>query len=338
MRLAVIGLGRMGRFYAQAVATRVPNARLTAVVDPDPATRRAVQSRFGVEHAFPEPIAALERHDVDAVIVATPTVSHAEIVIAAADAGKAVFCEKPLALTVAQTRMVQTAAQRAGVLLQVGFMRRFDADYQRARELIESGQIGRPLTFAAVGRDPSCPPLEYADPAHSGGLLVDMGIHDFDLARWMMSSEVQRVSAQGGVLVYDQLREVGDVDTALVTLRFASGALGSIDMSRTACYGYDIRAEVVGTEGAVRVGWPAAAAHDREIRAPVAPPADDDETPHFVRRFDAAYRAQIEAFVACVRNDQPPPISGQDALAAIQIAEAAREALESGQLVDVPAE
>ncbi|HEX8967097.1 MAG TPA: Gfo/Idh/MocA family oxidoreductase, partial [Chloroflexota bacterium] len=229
---------------------------------------------------------------------------------------------------------VLEAVEQAGVLLQVGFMRRFDPAYQRAKALIDAGRIGQPVTFKAVGRDPACPPQAYADPAHSGGLLVDMAIHDFDLARWLMASEVERVSADGGVLVCEQLRQVGDIDNAVVNLRFASGALGNVEVSRTAAYGYDIRTEVLGSAGAVTVGAPPSAA-DVEVRTPVTEAPDADDTPHFVRRFGVAYRAQIEHFVDCVQRQRAPLVGGADALAAIEIAHAATVSVRRGTPVMV---
>ena len=268
MRVAVVGLGRMGRFYAQTIASLGPDIQLAAVADPDPVARAAVKSELspglGVPIATAEPGDIFGRADIDAVIIATPTSTHAELVVAAAQAGKAIFCEKPLALSLEQTHAALAAVEHAGVLLQVGFMRRFDPAYQQARALIDAGRIGRPITFKAVGRDPSCPPLEYANPAHSGGLVLDMGIHDFDLARWLMSSEVERVSAEGALLVCDEFSKVGDIDNAVINLRFASGALGNVEVSRNARYGYDVWTEVLGTEGAVIVGRsPGAVVHDR---------------------------------------------------------------------------
>lgn len=334
MRIGVVGLGRMGSFYAETVASLGGAAQLAAIVDPDSRVRDRLQKSLGLDAAFASVVDALEAANLDAVLVATPTSAHAETVIAAASAGKAIFCEKPLALTVDETRTVLDSVRRAGVLLQMGFMRRFDTAHAQAKAAIESGQIGRPLTFRAVGRDPGCPPLDFADPRHSGGLIIDMGIHDFDMARWLMSSEVERVSAEGSLLVCDELRRVGDIDNATVLLRFASGAIGSIEVSRTAKYGYDIQAEVLGSEGAVRVGVTTARALD-EIQVLSAAAAADDPTPAFVRRFAPAYRAQIQDFIRCVQEDRPPLATGEDALAAIQIAEAATTAARSGQPVEV---
>jgi scyllo-inositol 2-dehydrogenase (NAD+) len=336
VRVGVVGLGRIGHFYAETVAELGGQAKLAAVVDPDASVRNATQSRLGVEHAYADAVDALERARLDAVIVATPTSAHAEVVMAAANAGKPIFCEKPLALSVAETQRVLAAVRQAGVLLQIGFMRRFDAGHVQAKAAIDSGRIGRPISFKSAGRDPGCPPVEFADPRHSGGLIIDMGIHDFDMARWLMSSEVERVSAEGTLLVCDELRRVGDIDNALVMLRFATGALGVVEVSRTARYGYDIQAEVLGSDGAVLVGGSNARGADQmELLEPQA--ADDDRTPPFVRRFANAYRAQIVDFIDCVQHDRSPRASGEDALAAIQIAEAATLSAHSGGPVEVMA-
>jgi scyllo-inositol 2-dehydrogenase (NAD+) len=338
MRVAVVGLGRMGRFYAQTIASGSlgPAIQLAAVADPDPVACAAVRRELGVPHVAAEPTTIFAQAEIDAVIIATPTSTHAELVVAAAQAGKAIFCEKPLALSLQQTQAALAAVQQAGVPLQVGFMRRFDPAYQQARALIDAGRIGRPLTFKAVGRDPSCPPLEYANPAHSGGLILDMGIHDFDLARWLMSSEVERVSAEGALLVCEQFSKVGDIDNAVINLRFANGTLGNVEISRNACYGYDVWTEVLGSEGAVVVGRSTGAgANPNEVQLFTPAGDPDDETPHFVRRFGAAYRAQIEHFVDCVQRGRPPSVGGADALAAFEVGLAATRSWQTGRPVTV---
>lgn len=334
-RIAVVGLGRMGRFYAQTLARLGPRVELYAVADPDPRARAAVQSELGLMRVFENAEAVLALKEIDALVVATPTSTHAQVLIAAAQAGllKAIFSEKPLALSLADTRAVIDAVERAGILLQVGLMRRFDPGYRNAYESINAGKIGRPVTYKGVGRDPSCPPLDYANPAHSGGLVVDMGIHDFDLARWLMSSEVERVAAEGTHLACDQLAAFGDIDNAVVNLRFANGAIGNVDLSRNARYGYDVRTEVLGTDGALVVGGlTEPAVNGVQLLAPAAAQADD-ETPFFVRRFAAAYTAEIEYFVDCLEQGQPPSVGGKDALAAIEIAQAATLSWQSGRPV-----
>jgi scyllo-inositol 2-dehydrogenase (NAD+) len=329
LNIAVIGLGRMGQLYAHTVATQGADARLHAVADPDRAARDHVAARYGVEYAFADPADALARPDIHAVVIATPTSTHRDVVVAAAGAGKAIFCEKPLALTLPGTRDAIAAAERAGVPLQVGFMRRFDAGYRKAKTLIDAGEIGQPVMFKAVGRDPFCPRPVFADPAHSGGLIIDMAIHDFDLARWLMGAEVERVTAEGSLLVCHELAAVGDIDNAVVNLRFGNGALGNVEVSRNAFYGYDIRTEVLGSEGAVVVG----AYGHTPVTLLNRAGAHADVVPYLLERFGDAYRAQIAAFVACVREARPPEVGGADALAALAIGIGATEACRTGQPV-----
>ncbi|MFO7170097.1 MAG: Gfo/Idh/MocA family oxidoreductase [Chloroflexota bacterium] len=327
LNFAVIGLGRMGQQYAQIVS-QLPGARLYALAEPDDARRREYEGS-GVPHVLADAHEALALAGLDAVVIATPTSTHDQLVIAAAQAGLAIFCEKPLALTIEGTRAALAAVERAGVPLQVGFMRRFDPAYQRARALIESGAIGRPTTFKAIGRDPFCPRVDFADPAKSGGLLIDMGIHDFDLARWLMGDEVERVSAEGTLLVCDELRAVGDIDNAVANLRFVSGALGNVEVSRNAFYGYDIRTEVLGSQGAVQIGG----AHQSPVVLLTREGALSEPAPYIQGRFGPAYRAQIEHFVACLHEGRQPAVGGADALAAIEIGVAATRSAGVGRAV-----
>src|SRR5437016_8174930 len=219
VKMGVIGLGRMGRLYTRMLATSINGARLHAVAQVDERAQSQVANELGVSHVFADAYELIALAELDAVIITTPTSTHHDLIIAAAEAGKAIFCEKPLALTLEDTLSALEAVARAQVPLQVGFMRRFDAAYQKAEALIDSGQIGYPVTFKSIGRDPFCPKPEYADPAKSGGLILDMAIHDFDLARWLMGSEVERVAAEGTTLVCKVLASVGDIDNAVINLR-----------------------------------------------------------------------------------------------------------------------
>ena len=328
-KLAVIGLGRMGSLYVQTVATRVPSAELYAVADPDPGLRARVGADLGVPHAVADADQVFALPELEAVVIATPTNTHGPLVMAAAAAGKAIFCEKPLALSLEETDVILDAVERAGVPLQIGFMRRFDAAYRRAKALIDEGRIGRPVTFKSVQRDPFCPRVEFADPARSGGLIVDMGIHDCDLARWLMADEVEQVSAEGALLVCHELAAVGDIDNAVINLRFSGGALGNIELSRNAFYGYDIRTEVLGSEGAVTIG----AYQQTPVLLLTRAGAQHDVIPYLMERFGDAYRAQIQEFVACVRQGRPPAVGGADARAAFAIASAATRAARTGRPV-----
>jgi scyllo-inositol 2-dehydrogenase (NAD+) len=329
MKVGVIGLGRMGRLHARILATQVAGARLYAIADPDEQGRALAASELDVPHIFSDVHELIALPDLDAVVIATPTSTHHDLVLAAVDAGKAIFCEKPLALTCAENRAMLNAVAKAGVPLQVGFMRRFDAGYQRAKKLIADGHIGYPVTFKAISRDPFCPPRDYMDPAKSGGLILDMGIHDFDLARWLMGSEVERVSAEGTTLVCNDLASVGDIDNVLVNMRFASGALGNVEASRNAFYGYDIRTEVLGSEGAVIIG-----AHQHTpVLLLTRAGAQHDITPYLMERFGDAYRTQLQHFIDCLRTDQAPSVDGPEAFAAFTIGLAATQAHQSGRAV-----
>ena len=329
LKFGVLGLGRMGQLYARFLATQVAGVALYGVADVDETLRAATAETFNLAHAFAEPEELLALTELDAVVIATPTSTHTPLVIAAARAGKAIFCEKPLALTVEETLQAMGAVAQAEVPLQMGFMRRFDAAYQKAWKLISEGAIGRPVTFKSIGRDPFCPRPEYADPAKSGGLIIDMAIHDFDLARWLMGSEVERVSAEGTLLVCEEIKKVGDIDNAVINLRFTSGALGNVEVSRNAFYGYDIRSEVLGSEGGLIIG---AHQHTPVVLLTRAG-GQYDVTPYLMERFGDAYQAQLQAFVDCIRNNESPAVSGQDSLAALEIGIAATQSYKSGQAV-----
>ncbi|HMA38137.1 MAG TPA: inositol 2-dehydrogenase [Chloroflexia bacterium] len=331
INIGVIGLGRMGQLYARTLATQVAGVQLYAAAEPNDQARAAVAAAFAVPHLCAEAADLIGLPGLDAVVIATPTGTHADLVIAAAAAGKAIFCEKPLALTLAATHAALAAVARAGVLLQVGFMRRFDPAYLRAKALIEQGQIGQPLTFKAVGRDPFCPDPRYADPAKSGGLILDMAIHDFDLARWLMGDEVTRVSTEGTLLVCDTLQAVGDIDNALVNLRFANGALGNVEVSRNACYGYDIRTEVLGSAGALNIG----AYQHTPVLLLTRAGAQHDITPYLMERFGAAYQAQMQHFADCLREGRAPAVGGAAALAAFEIGVAATRSYQEARPVSL---
>ncbi len=331
LKIGVIGFGRMGQLYARTLATSVERAQLYAVAEPDEQLRVALTGAFSVPHVFTEAHELIALPELDAVVIATPTSTHAELVIAAARSGKAVFCEKPLALTLERTHAVLEAITQANVPLQVGFMRRFDAAYQRAKTFISEGKIGHPITFKSIGRDPFCPRPQYANPALSGGLIIDMAIHDFDLARWLMDSEVERVSAEGSLLVCKQLEPVGDIDNAVVNMRFANGALGNVEVSRNALYGYDIRTEVLGSEGAVTIG-----AHQHTpLVLLTRGGAQHDTVPYLMERFGDAYRAQIQSFVNCLHDGRSPSVSGTDAHAALEIGMAATQSYKMNRVVAI---
>jgi inositol 2-dehydrogenase len=331
LNVGLIGLGRLGRVYARDLAGRIPETRLVAVADTAGSLAAEVAAELDVARAYTDPMALMDDAAVDAVVIATPTRRHREHVIAAAERRKPTFCEKPPALSLDEVAAMKTAIERSGVFFQMGFMRRFDAGYAAAKQQIDAGRIGTPLVFKATSRDPFRPSLEYANPASSGGMLIDMGIHDFDLARWFMG-DVGTVSAIGATIAYPELAAVGDIDNAIVSLTFTSGKLGAVDLTRSGIYGYDISTEILGLEGTIRIGYL------RET--PILVMTKDggvshDTVPYFMERFRDAYTHQLQDFARNVQHAKAPPITIDDGLEALRVGIAATRAREAGTSVTV---
>jgi inositol 2-dehydrogenase len=330
LNVGLIGVGRLGRVYARDLSTRIPRTRLAAVADVKTDLARQVAEEFGAPKAFGDAGALIADPGVDAVVIVTPTDTHREIAVAAMRARKPTFCEKPPALSLAETAEIADAAERTGAFFQMGFMRRFDPGYAAAKRQIDEGRIGRPVVFKATSRDPFPPPLSYADPKSSGGIFVDMGIHDFDLARWFMG-EVRSVQAVGATLAFPELATVGDRDNAIATLTFADGRLGVIDLTRNGCYGYDITTELLGIGGTIRIGY----LRETPLLVMTKNSVAHDTVPYFMERFEQAYRLQLENFAENVLGDRPAPVTIRDGLEALRIAVAATRACERGTAVDV---
>jgi myo-inositol 2-dehydrogenase / D-chiro-inositol 1-dehydrogenase len=324
-RIALVGLGRMGQIHAGNLAARCPTAELACVVDADPAVAERVGTRLGV--AWTTSVdEVLGADDVAAVAVATPTGTHAELIARAAHAGKHVFCEKPVSLDRAETVKALDAVREAGTTLQVGFHRRFDPDWLAVQQRIAAGDLGRPYLFRTSLRDMRSPNVEFL--AGSGGFFVDVTIHDLDVARWLVG-EVVEISAHGAALSDPAFEGIGDVDTAVVVLRFENGALGVIDGSRCAGYGYECSTEIMGSLATARVDNPPP--HNYEW---LTPGLASHELPRdFEQRYPHAYADELEAFATCVRDDTPPRVSGRDALAAFDLATAADASWRHGSRV-----
>jgi inositol 2-dehydrogenase len=324
VRLGVAGLGRMGRLHAEnAAAARA--IELVRVVDSDEALAREIGEELGCDwSAGYEDLLADSR--VDGVVVVTPTSLHVPMIEQAAAAGKHVFCEKPLAFEADKAARAVEAAKAAGVKLQVGFHRRFDPDWSAATARIKSGELGDVYLFRTSLRDMSPPSIEYI--RNSGGFFVDVTIHDLDTARWMVG-EIDEVTAFGAARSDPAFAEAGDLDNAIVTLKFASGALGVIDNSRVAGYGYECSTEVVGSKATVRVG------NHRRLYTEwlTAGSLQLDWVSDFIERFPQAYRLELEHFAASIRDDVPLLVTGSDGVAALALAEACQRSFKEGRAV-----
>jgi inositol 2-dehydrogenase len=328
--VGLIGLGRLGRVYARDLATRIPETRLVAVADPDHAARTRVSEGYDVRAAFSEPEELLDSPEVEAVVIVGPTHTHRSHVLAAASRGRPVFCEKPPALTLGETQQMKDAVGKAGVFFQMGFMRRFDAGYVAAKRKLAEGEIGTAVLFKSASRDPHRTTLEYANPKSSGGMLLDMGIHDFDLARFFMG-EIKTVQAMAGTLAYPELKTVGDIDNAVVSLEFESGNLGVVDLSRNGVYGYDVSTELLGTAGTLRIGY----LRETPLLVMTRNSVAHDTVPYFMERFAGAYTAQLRNFAQNVLLGRPAPVTIDDGMAALRVGIAALRAYETGQRVSV---
>ena len=321
LSVGLIGLGRLGRVYARDLASRIAETRLVAVADPVGSLAQEVAAEFDVSKHYTDPLALIDEPAVDAVVIVSPTDTHQQIVVAAAERGKPTFCEKPPALSLAEVAAMQHAIARSGVFFQMGFMRRFDSGYASAKKQIEAGRIGTPLVFKSTSRDPFRPSLEYANPKSSGGMLIDMGIHDFDLARWFMG-DVRTVTTIGATIAYPELATVGDIDNAVASLTFASGKLGVVDLSRSGIYGYDIATEILGLEGTLKIGY----LRETPVMVLTKNSVAHDTVPYFMERFRDAYTTQLQNFAQNVLQGRAAPVTIEDGLEALRIGVAATRA------------
>jgi scyllo-inositol 2-dehydrogenase (NAD+) len=328
INIGVLGLGRLGRVYASNLAHRVPGARLAAVADKHAEVAEAFAKEFDVPRWYGDHHDVLADKQVDAVAVLTPTSTHKEVVIGAAESGKAIFCEKPIAMSVEDAREMLTAVEKAGVFFQPGFQRRFDSGYIAAMRQIEAGVIGTPVVLTSTSRDPFRPSLEFCDPKVSGGLIADMGIHDFDIARMYMGG-IKSVYAVGGTLAYPEMKSIGDIDNAIISLVFRTGTLGAVHLSRNAVFGYDIRAEIWGTKGSLQIGY----YRQTPILVMTKAGISHDVVPYFMERFESAYLAQIQNFVDTLLRGGEPAVSGIDAVEAIRVSRAATQSFHEQRIV-----
>jgi myo-inositol 2-dehydrogenase/D-chiro-inositol 1-dehydrogenase len=326
LNIGVIGAGRIGRLHAENLAYRIPEANPVAISDIVFEAAEKAAAELGIPAAYQNHQPILEDESIKAVLICSSTNTHAQLIEEAAAAGKHIFCEKPIALDLGAIDHALAAVDQAGVKLQVGFNRRFDPNFSRVRKVVASGQIGTPHILRITSRDPQPPPIEYV--RVSGGIFLDMTIHDFDMARFLMGSEVKEIYAAGGVMVDPAIGAAGDIDTAIITLRYENGVIGTIDNSRKAVYGYDQRVEVFGSEGMVVVS----------NNTPDTAVVSDATGVHgslplffFVERYTESYIAEMKAFMKCILEDMTPAVTGRDGRIPVVMGYAAEKSYKENQ-------
>ena len=317
--IGVLGVGEMGKRHAENFRRLVPEARLIAVADIAAARARQVAEELEIEHSFPSLEEMAQRKDIDAILIATPDKFHAQAIRYAAQAGKDILCEKPIATTLDDAEAALREVDRAKVRLQIGFMRRYDPAYAAAMKRVEAGDIGTPVIFKSVGRDKDEPPLAAYQSNVNGMLFYNNTIHDFDLARWLMRDEVSEVHAYTTTTIRPEVAQFGDVVASVVNLKYLHGAIGNVESYVQALYAYDVRTEVIGSKGSIFVG--------RLQKTPATflttHGSNEILADHFLTRFADAYLAEVQDFVHMVLTDQQPRVTGEDGLCALRIAVAA---------------
>lgn len=320
LNVGLIGAGRIGRIHAEHLAYHVPRASLQYIADINLDAAQDCAEAFQVPHVVEDYREVIAASDVDAVVICSSTDTHKQIIEEAAGADKQIFCEKPIASTLDGIDEALSAVDRAGVKFQVGFNRRFDPHFRRVRKAVEEGEIGTPHLLRLTSRDPEPPPLDYIQ--RSAGLFFDMTIHDFDMARYLVASEVTEVYAAADVRINPEIEKDGYIDTAIVTLQFENGVIGTIDNSRKAVYGYDQRAEVFGSNGRVQSEnvYPntAVVSTKENVRR-------DLPLHFFTERYAESYQAEMRAFVDAVLDDEPVEVGGEDGRVSVVMSIAARK-------------
>ena len=328
INVGLIGAGRIGRVHAEHLAYRVPGANLVAVADVFVEAAKKVAADFQIPDAYQDHRRIMEDETIEAIIICSSTDTHSQMIEEAAAAGKHIFCEKPIDHDLNKIDHVLASVKESGVKLQIGFNRRFDPSFRRVREIVASGEIGVPHILRITSRDPGPPPIEYIKV--SGGIFLDMTIHDFDMARFLIGEEVVEIYAVGGVMVDPQIGEAGDIDTAIITLRFENGVIGTIDNSRKAVYGYDQRVEVFGSEGVVVISnnTPDTAVVSNASGIHASLPLF-----FFIERYTEAYIAEMKEFIECIQQDTSPPVTGIDGRIPVVMGYAAKKSYQDNRPV-----
>lgn len=327
IKFGIAGVGRMGSIHLENLVTKFLDTEVVAISDINPNTS-ALAQQFGVPKVYTQFEEMVNDENIDVVVICSPTDFHANHIILAAKAGKQIFCEKPMDLSLDTVKEVLKVVEEAGVKLFIAFNRRYDPNFQKVKQMVAEGKIGDSQIIKITSRDPGPPPVSYIKV--SGGLFLDMAIHDFDMARFISGKEVVEVYAKGAVFVDDEIGKAGDIDTAITTLTLDDGAMVVIDNSRKAAYGYDQRLEVFGSKGMCGSENKLHNNHFYydENGAHNALPLD-----FFMDRYAASYFNEMNAFIDCLKFDKEPSTSGRDGLISLAIGLAAKKSLKENRAV-----
>lgn len=329
IKIGILGLGRIGKIHLENLCTRIPGVEVVAAMNPSE-EGRSFAHRFKIPLVTDNALAVLHHKDIDAIIICSPTSTHADYVIEAARSGKSVFCEKPLDLSLDKVRETLKIVKEANIPLMLAFNQRLDPNFSALKKVIVSGKLGRLYTAHIVSRDPGPPPVSYIK--QSGGMFMDMTIHDFDMARYLIGSEVVEVFAKGYNLVDPEIGKAGDIDTGVIILTFKNDVTVLIENCRKAVYGYDQRLEVFGSLGMMKVENPlkntSSLFDDKGAHSP-------RHLDFFMDRYVTSYQREMEAFIESLTNNEPMPITGDDGLKAMVIAEAANRSVKENRPVRI---
>lgn len=318
LKIGIIGAGRIGKVHTETIVQNIPQAKILSIADINLDEAKKLSERFGISKYSNNYKDIIDDQDIDAVVICSPTNTHAQYIIESAKAKKNIFCEKPIDLNLTTIQNAIDVVEENKVKLMVGFNRRFDSNFKKIKQMVTDGKIGDPHILKITSRDPDPPPPEYINV--SGGMFLDMTIHDFDMARFIVGSEVDEVYVNASVMVDKKIGEAGDVDTAIITLKFDNGALGVIDNSRKAVYGYDQRVEIFGSKGMIRVDNNAPDNHKyySEVGVHASLPLN-----FFMDRYIEAYASELKEFCQAIINDEKISVDGIDGLRAVAIGKAA---------------
>ncbi len=331
INIGVIGLGRIGKLHIQNIIAQIPDVKLIGISDIVEDSLREIAQKYEISVVERDYHCLLNNQEIDAVLICSSTDTHAQIINEAAQAGKHIFCEKPIALNIDKIDQALESVKKAGVKLQIGFNRRFDPSFKKAKEMIKSGKVGNPHIVRVTSRDPAPPPIEYIKVC--GGIFLDMMIHDFDMIRYLLDEEIKELIAVGNCLVDPEISRHNDVDTAIVTFQYKNGAWGTIDNSRQAVYGYDQRIEVFGSEGCIQVS------NKKPTEVFLSGSEDtrsDKPVYFFLERYNESYIEEIKHFIQCIKEDSEPYVTGFDGKMAVVMGYAAKESLFKREFIGIP--